>query len=62
MGDTDMNLSATYPLEAGVPYPAWCTTCQSKTPHVWGWFRGHWVTCLKCNPEAEAIIKEEHAH
>lgn len=40
-------------------YESWCTPCKGKTPHLFAWYKGHWLTCLQCKPEAKEIVKDD---
>jgi len=43
-------------MEKYFNYPSWCYTCDAQTPHLYGWWRGHWLTCLTCHPEAKEVV------
>lgn len=34
-----------------------CPVCGVYTEHVYGFFEGEYLTCLRCHPEAEDEVK-----
>lgn len=57
------NMRAVQLMHVGDIAETWCSTCGHQTNHVYGWWpagaRGHWLTCLQCNPEAMEMVKQD---
>jgi hypothetical protein len=43
-------------INIGDEHESWCSVCGRKTPHIFGYFMKHWLTCEVCFPEAKEII------
>ncbi len=40
----------------------WCSVCATQTEHVFGYWKGGYLTCMTCHPAAqEEILKTEAA-
>lgn len=41
----------------GYQFYEWCSKCGKSTRHIFGWYKGAYLTCLDCKPEAEKEIE-----